>query len=175
MEKEQEKREADVLLNRGYKFKIQYTVRPTGIKKIFGISPKIENRIFEIKQPTLAVLDLVSSRFLTLKITETDKSADVDTHIHAATQTAAENAKTMSEIIAIFALGEECFNFDGRTYLYDEKKVKKLANLIFHNVKPSEMKNIISAATALANLPDFLLSIRLTGASRTTIAANLVG
>lgn len=165
----QEQREIEVLLNKGYKFQITYLS-----KKWWFSKPKIEKRILEIKQPTLAVLDLVSERFLTLKITDTEKTADVDTHIHAATKTAAENAKTMSEIIAIFALGENCFEFDGRNYKFRENEVKNLAKLIFHNVKPSDMKNIISAATALANLPDFLISIRLTGASRTTMTANLV-
>ena len=170
----QEKTEIQVLLNKGYQFKIRYTVPPRGIRKWLGARPKTEVRVFEIKQPTLAVLDLATEKLLTLKITETDKSENVDTHIHAAAKTATDCAETMSEIIAIFALGEECFNFNGRAYSYDEKKVKNLANLFFHTVKPAEMKTIISAATALANLPDFLISIRLTGASRTTMTANLV-
>lgn len=174
MENTQEKSEVAVLLNKGYRFSIKYTIPPKGLKKWLGAKPKTETRILEIKQPTLAVLDLVTDRFLSLNITETDKSADVDTHIHAAAKTATDNASRMAEIIAIFALGEDCFKFDGRRYKYDAKKILDLYTLIYHNVKPSEMKNIISAATALANLADFLLSIRLTGASRTTMAANLV-
>lgn len=170
----QEKKEIQVLLNKGYQFKIRYTVPPKGIRKWLGARPETKALILEFKQPTLAVLDLVTERYLALEITEPGKDAQTSTHIQSAVKTAADNAAAMAEIIAIFALGEDCFKFDGRHYDYDAKKVRDLAALVFHNVTPEEMKTIITATTALANLPDFLNSIRLTGASRTTMAANLV-
>ena len=173
-QKSQEKTEAAVLLNKGFQFKIKYAVPPKGIYKWLGAPAKTEVRVLEFKEPTLAVLDLITDRYLELEITEPTDNAEVKDHIRAATQTAAANAAKMAEIIAIFALGEDCFKFDGRHYEYDVKRVRELASLVFHNVKPSEMQSIITATTAIANLPNFLLSIRLTGASRTTMTAHLV-
>lgn len=170
----QEKTEVSLLLDKGYQYRLRYQIPPKGIYKWLNAPTKTAVRILEFKQPTLAVLDLVTERYLALEITEPGKDAQTSAHIQSAVKTAADNAAAMAEIIAIFALGEDCFKFDGRHYEYDVKKVRDLAALVFHNVTPEEMKTIITATTALANLPDFLNSIRLTGASRTTMAANLV-
>lgn len=168
----QEKKEINVLLNKGF----DYIIRTRETKGGFLRKAEKEKIIkLEFKEPTLAVLDVVSDKYLQLNITEPkEDDADTSNRLRAVQFTVHDNAAKMAEIIAIFALGENCFNFDGRRYEYDDARVTSLADVIYHNVTPTEMLKIISALTALSNLPNFLSSIRLTGASRTTTAASLV-
>lgn len=126
--------------------------------------------LLEFREPTLAVLDLVTERYLKMEIEESRKDAETSAHIRAANKTVHANVDKMAEIIAIFALGENCFTFDGRRYVIDFGKIKDLAKIIKHAIKPGELEKIISVMTALANLPAFLVSTTLVGAARTTRA-----
>lgn len=163
-DKQQERREIDALLNKGFTITITYTQ-----KKLFR-KPQEKTMLLEFREPTLAVLDLVTERYLKMEIEESRKDAETSAHIRAANKTVHANVDKMAEIIAIFALGENCFTFDGRRYVIDFGKIKDLAKIIKHAIKPGELEKIISVMTALANLPAFLVSTTLVGAARTTRA-----
>lgn len=167
-DKKQERREIDALLNKGFSITISYTQ-----KKLFR-KPQEKTMLLEFREPTLATLDLVTERFLNMEIEETKKEAETSAHIRAANKTVHANADKMAEIIAIFALGENCFTYDGRRYCIEYKKIKDLAGIIKHAIKPGELEKIISVMTALANLPAFLVSTTLIGAARTTRRADMV-
>lgn len=167
-----EKNEIRLLLDNGF----QITIKTKAERRKFFFWRKKEFicKILDFKEPTLAVLDLVTEKFLNLNIFDTKKEEPAHVHIRNANKTVKENAEKMAEIIAIFALGEDCFLYNGTRYLYQKKEVEKLKNIIFHTLQPHELENIISQLTALSNLPDFMVSTRLTGANRTTAPAALV-
>lgn len=162
--KNQERREIDALLNKGFSVSIKYTV-----KKVFR-KPEERTMLLEFREPTLAVLDLVTERYLNMSIEEVKKDAPSADHIRQANKNVHANADKMAEILAIFALGENCFTYDCRRYLIEFKKIKDLAGIIKHAIKPGELEKLISIMTALANLPAFLVSTTLVGAARTTRA-----
>ncbi len=168
----QEQKESAILINKGFEIKLCYKV--TKRKFLFWEETKTEIKNLTFKEPTLAVLDIVTDRFLRLEITEPQKNAEPAEVLRTANLTATNNAEKMAEIIAVFALGENVFDFDGRKYHYNAKRVLNLTKKIFHNIKPSLLISIVSQLTALSNLPNFLHSIRLTGANRTTTPAALV-
>lgn len=166
----QEKKEINILLNKGFNFNIQYKEKKSFWRSLFqGKTAEIKTKTLEFREPTLAVLDLATDLFLNINA-ETDDKNDLKKTF----KTVKENADKMAKIVAVFALGEDCFEYSGNRYKIKEKQISELANLIFLNLKPSELEHITMLMTALSNLPDFLTSIRLLGASRTTQPAHLV-
>lgn len=172
-----ETREASILASGGFKYEIKYTATEygKGLRGLFREPRKVERtETLIFQEPTLAVLDLVTDIYLRMRITDPQPGASASDTIHCANKTAHDNTRLMAEVIAVFALGEKSFIRDGETYRRDDKAIIRLRNLVLHNITPGQMEKLISLCTALGNLPGFLNSIRLTGASRTTMPADLV-
>lgn len=173
----QERREIDVLLNKGFNIDVTYTEKKykDGLMAIFEKPMEVTKKItLEFREPTLAVLDLVTAEYLNLRITEPPADSPSAKVIASAHKTVSDNARSMARIVAIFALGEKAFVCNGTDYDINVDDIERLTEIIFHWATPKKLERIISLCTALSNLPDFLTSIRLTGASRTTRPANLV-
>ena len=55
-------------------------------------------------------------------------------------------------------------------YEEDRRRLDELTDLFFHAVKPSELFQLTMTINAMCNLGDFIHSIRLMSAARTTVA-----
>lgn len=153
------------IIGKGTKFTINYTikVRKSGLKGLF--MPKVnEERTeeFTLKEPTLAVLDRASDVWLRMN-TESVEKEDSDT-IKEGYKLAKAHAKDMAECLAILVLGEEYYAVDGG----DEKELKRLTELFYKTVKPSQSEELAMYINATSNLVDFVNSMRLMKMSTTT-------
>lgn len=153
-----EQNELNLLIERGYKFTI-----PVFVRNWFKVEK--QNKTFNIKEPTLAVLDVISEVALKLEINE--KKLNENT-INEARKIATDNAVLMARIVALAVVGEDYFVSVGRKIQYNEKEVKKLTKIFYTTLKPSDLINICQVITSIANLGDFLNSMRLIRGTRTT-------
>ena len=126
---------------------------------------------FEIKEPTLSVLDRISAEGIMMDIDESQMQSDAGMSI--AKKMVHDHARRMARVIAIAVLGE---NYEiatinnGRTsYIRDDRRLDELTDLFAHSVKPSDLINLCVAINTMSNLGDFTNCIRLTSANRTTI------
>ena len=60
-------------------------------------------------------------------------------------------------------------------YEEDRRRLEELTDLFFHAVKPSELFRLTMTINAMCNLGDFIHSIRLMSAARTTVAPTGAG
>lgn len=129
-----------------------------------------ETKVYTIKEPTLATLDRLSLLWLRMEIDET-KLGD-DDYLRSARTLANKEAKQLAEVVATAVLGEDFYiaTFDGTTYRQkeDRKALRDLTLLFFHTLKPSELLTLAIIITNVSNLGDFVNSMRLMSATRTS-------
>lgn len=165
-----EKNELNTLLDKGAKIEIERRVFEK--KHWFGkVSEKREKLQFTIKEPTLAVLDAMSELQIELQIDEEKiKTGDA---MSVARRLTHEHSKKMAKLLAIAVLGEEYYiakRSGGRVlYSFDNRKLGELTALFLNNVKPSQLIQYTMLISTVSNLGDFLNSIRLMSANRTTM------
>ncbi|MCL1932768.1 MAG: hypothetical protein FWF53_03000 [Candidatus Azobacteroides sp.] len=152
-----ERAELNLLVQRGFKFEIR-----TGNR----------NRTFEIHQPTLYILDKISEISLDMVIDENDFTEESNEILSKARKLVRLNVKRMAMIIAIAVLGESYYSNipllkQILNVLY-RIKLRKLRDIFYHTIKPSELLQISTVVTNISNLADFLSSMRLLSSARTT-------
>lgn len=126
--------------------------------------PVTLSETYEIYHPTLAVLDLLSSCWLNIDI---PKEISSITEVNGLMSHAADMAK----VVAIMCLNEKCFSLKRNgTYEVREKEIRNLANIIAHGMQPAQLIEVARAVTSLCDMPNFINSMRLMCASRTTQA-----
>lgn len=171
-----EREELNLLIKRGVKFDISYKVRrkKQGFRGFFQKKEIITvNEIYEIHEPTLAVLDRLSAVWVEMGIDEDSLNAGGTTTLVEAKQIAHENAERMARIIAIAVLGED-YNItevgtNGRIkHKLDDKELDRLTALFLHSIKPSKLVGLANTVTNVSNLGDFIGSMRLMSGARTT-------
>lgn len=172
-----EREELNLLIRKGQKFIIRYTIK-TKKRNLLGIRAKIteEERAetFEIKEPTLAVLDRLSTEWLEMSLDESALSEGGTQTLVEAKRATAENTYRMARIIAIAVLGEDYHiktinQKTGRVqFANDEKELERITDLFFHTIKPSELVTLCQRITNIANLGDFIGSMRYMSGARTT-------
>lgn len=172
-----EREELNLLIRKGQKFVIRYTIK-TKKRNLLGIRAKVteEERAetFEIKEPTLAVLDRLSNEWLEMSLDENALSEGGTQTLVEAKRATAENTYRMARIIAIAVLGEDFYTKTinqktGRVqFANDEKELDRLTDLFFHTIKPSELVTLCQRITNIANLGDFIGSMRYMSGARTT-------
>lgn len=172
-----EREELNLLIRKGQKFVIRYTIK-TKKRNLLGIRAKVteEERAetFEIKEPTLAVLDRLSTEWLEMSLDENALSEGGTQTLVEAKRATAENTYRMARIIAIAVLGEDFYTKTinqktGRVqFANDEKELDRLTDLFFHTIKPSELVTLCQRITNIANLGDFIGSMRYMSGARTT-------
>lgn len=163
--KNAERNELDLLLNKGFTFEIEY-LRKRKWWAVWQPKKKTVTKQIHIAEPTLATLDLLSSYWLDFAEVDTDSiTTENAKHITSA------YARKAAFVVSAAALGEEAFR---DTNTPDWRKIEKFANMILHGVKPSILVQIAKALTACSNIADFILSIRLMSAARTTAKTNRV-
>jgi hypothetical protein len=143
---EKEKKELDILIDRGVKF--------TTTKKILRFGKK--EREWVIKQPYLGTLDHISSVSINMKI---DESLIQENPLLESKIIALENAKHASKVVAIAVIN----NYNGIKLFSG-----LLARYFMWRLTPSKLLQIALLIQSISNFSDFTNSIRLMTASRTT-------
>lgn len=175
-----EQNELRKMIGEGVKFDVDITYyrRKPGFLGFFRRREKVkEKKVYTIQEPTLATLDRLSLLWLQMEIDET-KLGD-DDYLRTARALANKEAKKLAEVVATAVLGEDYYiaTFDGVTYRRkeDRKALRDLSRLFFHTLKPSELLTLAIIVTNVSNLGDFVNSIRLMSATRTSEpGANLI-
>ena len=167
---ENERNELNMLIQRGTVFEVEIVefVRKKGFLSLMrSKTKKVTKERFTIQEPTLAVLDRISSEQIELAIDENMLSSQDG--IQAARKMVKAQTKRMARIIAIAVLGQD--------YIIsrDEKKLNILTDIFYNNIKPSRLFGLVTMISTMSNLGDFMNSIRLMSAARTTIPTRIEG
>ncbi len=117
----------------------------------FWKKPVSLGRTHTIKEPTLAVLDLLSTYWVDM---QEDVKAGDETISPLKLQK--KYALKMSEIVAIATLGEECFD---EKYNVRWKKINEEAKYFAHNVHTQDLLKITEFVTLSGNIMDFMDSM----------------
>lgn len=170
MEKQQEKdilaqrKVLRTIIDKGIKFTVNYTVkvRQKGLKGLLGKKVYEERKEdFIIKETTLDTLDRASEVWLRMDTSEADKEGAGEKEDW---KVANANAHDMAEALAIIVLGERYWAVEGG----DDEEIKRLTDLFYKTVKPSQCNEIAIFVNAVKNTSDFMSSIRLMKMSITT-------
>ena len=178
-----EREELNLLIRKGQKFAVRYTITKKE-KRLLGLrSRTVEEEhaeAFELKEPTLAVLDRLSAHWLEMTLDEKALEAGGAETLAEAKRATADNTKRMAQVLAIAVLGEDYHikTADRKTgriiYSNDDKELERLTDLFFHTIKPSELVILCQRITNIANLGDFIGSMRYMSGARTTQRSNRI-
>ncbi len=178
-----EREELNLLIRKGQKFAVRYTITKKE-KRLLGLrSRTVEEEhaeAFELKEPTLAVLDRLSAHWLEMTLDEKALEAGGAETLAEAKRATADNTKRMAQVLAIAVLGEDYHikTADRKTgriiYSNDDRELDRLTDLFFHTIKPSELVILCQRITNIANLGDFIGSMRYMSGARTTQRSNRI-
>ncbi|OUN69473.1 hypothetical protein [Barnesiella sp. An55] len=168
-----EQSELRQMINSGVTFDVDvtYRKRKPGLLGFFRKRETVkEKKVFRIAEPTLSTLDRLSALWLEMTIDET-KLNDAD-YLSAAKKLAAKEAKKLAEMVAVAVLGEDYYDVTDKGGYFmrkpNEKRLSRLASLFEHTVTPSQLLTLAILITNVSNLGDFINSIRLMSATRTS-------
>lgn len=159
------------IIGKGIKFSVSYTVRvrQKGLKGLF--LPKVNEERkeeFVLVEPTLSVLDRASEVWLRMNTEGIDREGP-DTKIEGF-KAVNNHARDMAECLAILVLGESYYAVDGG----DEKELRRLTELFYKTVKPSQANDIALFIDTVSNVTDFTDSMRLMKMAVTTAPAKRI-
>lgn len=168
-----EQSELRQMINEGVTFDVEITYkrRKPGILGYFRKREKItEKKVFRVAEPTLSTLDRLSALWLEMTIDET-KLGDED-YLCTAKKLAAKEAKKLAEVVAVAVLGEDYYDVTDKGGYFirkpNEKRLARLTSLFTHTITPSQLLTLAILITNVSNLGDFINSIRLMSATRTS-------
>lgn len=160
------------LIGDGVSFDVDITyLKPKpGIMGYFRKERVTEKRTFHIAEPTLSTLDRLSAVWLDMEIDET-RLNDAD-YLATAKKLANKEARKLAKVVAIAVLGEDYYDCEDRGGYFahkpNETRLKRLTSLFFHALTPSELMTLAILITNVSNLGDFINSMRLMSATRTS-------
>lgn len=171
----QERNELNLLIDKGVTIELDVPsfVKPKGwLRRLFRKRKKVIERMeFRIQELTLTTLDLLSIEQIELAIDE--QKMQTEEGVSEAKRLAKNHSLRMARIVAIAVLGQDYFipvsKGNHMAYRYDEKRLNELTNIFYHNMKPSNLLECTMMITTMSNLGDFINSIRLMSAARTTM------
>ena len=176
---EAEQNELRLMIREGATFDVDITTyrRKPGFFGFLRKREKVtENRVFKIEEPTLMTLDRLSALWLQMEIDEA-KLQDSD-YLNQAKKMANKEARRLAEVVATAVLGEDYYIAEekGGIYRYreDRKALENLTALFQHTIKPSDLFTLAVLVTNISNLGDFINSIRLMSATRTSDPTHLI-
>lgn len=168
-----EQSELRQMINSGVTFDVDvtYRKRKPGLLGFLRKRETVkEKKVFRIAEPTLSTLDRLSALWLEMTIDET-KLNDAD-YLSAAKKLAAKEAKKLAEMVAVAVLGEDYYDVTDKGGYFmrkpNEKRLARLASLFEHTITPSQLLTLAILITNVSNLGDFINSIRLMSATRTS-------
>jgi hypothetical protein len=161
---EAEKRELNLLINNGLSFEIEKTVKKRQ-KGFLGFFKKrvreTEKMKFTIQEPTLYTLDRLSREQIEFSIDEKDFRLNGVAKVRGLVL---DHSRRCARIVAIAVLGN---GWEDRT------RLQALENLFFKTIKPSKLMDLVRLINTMSNLGDFMNSIRLMSAVRTTMPGRI--
>lgn len=176
---EAEQNELRLMIQEGVTFDVTVTHhrRKPGILGYFRKREKVtEKKVFKIEEPTLNTLDRLSALWLQMEIDET-RLQEAD-YLNAAKKMANKEAHRLAEVVAVAVLGEDYYTtIDKGGYFKrteNKQELKRLKSLFLHTIKPSELFTLAVLITNVSNLGDFINSIRLMSATRTSDPTHLI-
>ena len=170
----QERSELNALIGRGVSFEVE-DVQVQSSPRFFGLFEKKRivpvTRTFVIQEPTLGTLDRLSAEWVEMAIDEEELNGE--DAMYQARLLAKKHALRCAKVIAVAVLGSDYLVPKvGRGgvvgYEYDTKRLEELTALFARRIKPSELYQLYTLIGAMCNFGDFLNSIRLMSADRTT-------
>ena len=172
---QQEKTELNALINKG----VSFSVMDTGFevkRSFFGlikkrVPVKVERK-FKIEELTVGTLDRLSAEWIEFEIDEEKMKSD--NGMQRAKTLAGNHALRCAKIIALAVLGTDylipkCTIGGVVRYDEDTKQLGELTALFARTIKPSQLYQLYTLINAMCNLGDFMNSIRLMSADRTTM------
>ena len=176
---EKEQNELRLMIEKGVTFDVEVTHyrRKPGFFGFFRKREKVtEKKVFSIQEPTLSTLDRLSALWLQMEIDET-KLQEAD-YLNAAKKMARKEANRLAEVVATAVLGEDYYTAIDKGGYYqrteNKKELQRLTSLFLHTIKPSELFTLAVLITNVSNLGDFINSIRLMSATRTSDPTHLI-
>ncbi len=170
----QERAELNSLIHQGVSFEVQ-DVEVQCKSYFFGLKKKKVlvpiTRKFIIEEPTLGTLDRLSAEWLEMAIDEEELKGD-DSIVLAKKMTQ-KHALRFARVVALSVMGSSYMiptigKGNAVKYTPDLERLEELTSLFALRIKPSELYQICMLINAMCNLGDFLNSIRLMSANRTT-------
>lgn len=171
---QQEQAELNALIRKGVEFGVKDVAVETE-KRFFGLIRKHKTvevtRKFKIEEPTLSTLDRLSVEWIELALDQQEVKSErameyARTMVH-------NHAIRLARIVAIATLGVDRLMLSTKDgfphWVENEQKVSELTDLFARNLKPSKLHQLATVINAMCNLGDFLNSIRLQQAERTTM------
>ena len=180
---EQERSELNALINRGWEFEVEgYHTERIPRRGLWGLLLPPRRRTvktrqkYHISEPTLGTLDRLSAEWIELAIDE-ERLKGAEAMIEARTM-AAHHARRLARIVALAVLGSDYLKpipgpGGAVRYKEDRRRLEELTDLFFHSIKPSELFRLTMTINAMCNLGDFIHSIRLMSAARTTVPTRI--
>lgn len=176
---EKEQNELRLMIEKGVTFDVEVTHyrRKPGFFGFFRKREKVtEKKVFSIQEPTLSTLDRLSALWLQMEIDET-KLQEAD-YLNAAKKMARKEANRLAEVVATAVLGEDYYTAIDKGGYYqrteNKKELQRLTSLFLHTIKPSDLFTLAVLITNVSNLGDFINSIRLMSATRTSDPTHLI-
>ena len=173
---ELEREELNRIVNNGVTFEVEDVEAMVTKRSFFGLFKKRKLvpvvRKFKIEEPTLGTLDRLSREWVELAIDE--ESLKGKDGMKNARSLAANNALRCAKVIAIAVIGSEykipVTDKNGVVRMREDvKRLNELTSLFTRRIKPSRLYQIYILIQTMCNLGDFLNSIRLMSADRTTM------
>jgi len=171
---ELERDELNLMIQRGVKFSVSRKVyrRGRGLLGFFRRHPETVTENFVIQEPTLNTLDRLTEIWVNMPLPEAELT-NAGTAIAAAKRVARENTRKMARVVAIAVLGEDYYYTtqepNGRIrQRTDDKELDRLTALFAHSIKPSDLRGLSQTVTNVANLADFIASMRYMSGAKTT-------
>lgn len=173
---EKEKAELNALIRKGVSFEVKDFQVETE-KRFFGLIRRrrlVEvTRKFTIEEPTLSTLDRLSAEWIELAIDEKAMKSD-DAMVIARTM-AHKHSIRCARIVAIAVLGVDRLKCESKCgyphWVEDTEKLNALTDLFARQIKPSKLHQLAVLVNSMANLGDFMNSIRLMSTDRTRTTA----
>lgn len=172
---EQEKNELNILINKGVAFEvddIEFEERRVFFGLIKRRFPVKVRRKFKIEETTLGTLDRLSAEWIEFEIDESImKSND---GMQRARTIANKHSLRCAKVVALAVLGSD-YLIPKHTrngvvrYVEDTGRLEELTALFARAIKPSKLYQLYVLINAMCNLGDFMNSIRLMSADRTTM------
>lgn len=163
----------DTLINKGYSFKIKQPVIHT-TRYFFGLLKRhtvsLELVDYLIKEPTLDVLDRMSVEWIKMDA-DLEGIEEENQTMSDARFLVTKHSYRLARCVAIATIGREYWKpIAGSSVMYkeDDDRLLSLTNIFAKSITPSQLYKINLMLQGIANLGDFMMSIRLTELQRTT-------
>lgn len=173
---ELEREELNRIVNNGVTFEVEDVEAMVTKRSFFGLFKKRElvkvAKTFKIEEPTLGTLDRLSREWVEFAIDE--ESLKGKDGMKEARTMVNHHAKRCAKVIAIAVIGSEyeipVTDKNGVVRMREDvKRLNELTSLFTRRIKPSRLYQIYILIQTMCNLGDFLNSIRLMSADRTTM------